>query len=667
MIRPAPSRLRTRSRAVPLEVWVTVFIALIVAGDTLRRSPWTRDPVPEELVAPPPPAGAAGADVLVLLPDVPPAESLAQVHFDQAWVSAVEQEVGAARIARAAQLTRADLDGAAWVIVPRTAASQFDPAQVQFLRNWVQDGGTALVEQPEGPWESVAGQVFGANRLRESRRITSYDGGPVRGALREALLEMPLLTTLAVYNPPTLARGRDYEVLAEVDGLPGAVALPIGRGRVVLVLFDAGRILTTMQQGSPREDLTVDTGELERPPVASDLVVTPGMRTARAPYADLLERNLLYLLDATRPVARLWSFPATHRGALLATHSEAAFGPRMLFMAEWERAHGQAATVFAVAGSLAPEPLARLERIGSEVQLQWAPAHHPAAPQRTWGIRTYRAIRRPMSLVEQRADLAHRLLPYPAPIANRTIDGAWTTHWTTHFAAVEAAGVTLDLTPGPYHPPPPTPTPPHHGDMLGAGLPFRPIAPNGDRYGVRVLPTLAVDGVPGYSASRVRDLLVQSSAGFHTAVVVDWRPDTMARRPSHDALEGWRQAFDLAASQGLWVATVAEFAEFVARRDASRVRSTFSAESRRLVIDAEIVGPAPGEEDPASVTPSIAFAARYEARPVSELLVNGVPRDPAALDMTGDRVLLLLPLPAGQHRVEVWWAPPTETVAPPAE
>lgn len=662
------TRRTRRRRGIGLEVTLTGVIALVALGWFVRERPIELAPPPIEVAVAQPPDGSTGADVLVVLPTVAEAHSFETLSRDQVWLNSVEREVGPVRVAGTGQLTRSVLDPCAWVVVPKRAASQLDPTQTQFIRNWVEDGGTVVLEQPEGPWRGLIGQSIGMARARETRRITSFDGALSRGEMRADVLEMPLRTTLVPYNPAALARGRDYQVLLEIDGQPGIVSLHIGRGRVVLLLFDFGLAATQMAQGRPNGDFTVATRPgVSRPTglaLTADLVADETLRTSHIPFVDLLERNILYLADVHRPVGRLWPYPGTTRGALVVGHSEAGYGEAGSYMPRWEHDAGFASTVFAVSGSLAPEALARLGRIDTDVQLQWVPSQHPAAPRRHWGLGNFRPIRRPMGLLEQLDRLNHDLIPYGPAVSTRSLDGVWTADYFEAFRMLEIAGIVLDSSYGPA-PAWLDPTEDQFGYVFATGRPFRPLDRNGNRFAVYELPVTIAAAAAGYSQQRLRALIVDSSEGYHTTLAADWRPDVMAIRPSFDAIQGWQAAFDLATSQELWVTTYREYAEFLVRRGASHIESSFSSEERRLTITARVVGPdAIDDEDPTAGTPAIAFPARYEGRPVDRLIVDNGAVPTSALSLTGDRVLHILPVEPGEHRVQVIYGSPVEAVPP---
>lgn len=655
---------------VGLEIGLTLLLALVALGWFVRTHPFQLSPVAEDLGVAQAATSATAADILVVLPTVSEALAFESLSFDQVWLNVVEREVGPVRVADATQLTRSVLDPCAWVIVPKRAASQLDPTQTQFIRTWVEDGGTVILEQPEGPWRSLIGQPIGMARARETRRITSFDGALSRGEMRADILEMPLRTTVAPYNPTGLARGRDYQVLLEVDGQPGVVSLHIGRGRVILLLFDFGQAAVSLVQGSPNPDFSIRARDnTSIPPglsLTADLVADDTLRTAHIPFVDLLERNLLYLADVHRPIGRLWAYPGTSRGALLVAHSEAWYGPGAAYMPEWEHAHQHTSTLFAVSRSLSPEALARLGRIGTDVQLQWIPPEHPAAPNRFWGLGRFKPVRRPMGILEQVDTLNDDLIPYGPITASRSMHGLWPTDYFEGFRMLDAAGVFLDSSYG-AGPARLDPTPGQAGYLFGTGRPFRPIDRNGNRFAVRELPITIDANTPGYSLQKVRSLIVDSSEGYHVTLAADWRPDVMAVRPSFDAIEAWQASFGLAESQELWVTSYAEYADFLSRREASHVESSFSREERRLTITAQLVGAQyDGDGEGETLTPSIAFPTRFEGRPVDRLIVDNQIVSPSTLALTGDRVLHLLALEPGEHRVQVFYATPVESLpAPP--
>lgn len=654
MLRPRSSSGRRR---LSLELILTLVVALVALGWYINAHPITLTIRSTDVADAPQPQGVRGADVAIILGRSESARSWERLNCDQAWLNTIEQEVGEFQLLDADSFAAADLQQAAWAVVPRESARRFSAEQITGIHSWVQNGGVLIVEQPEGPWSEVIGTRLDASRQRASRRITSFDAAISRGMARERILTMPLHTTVMPYQPQRLSRGRDYHVLMEIDGTPGIVAIPRGEGRVILVLFDFGRAAVAMQQGLPNGDLTLPSPDGVNTPngltVSSVGAINTDPRESLVPWFDLLERNLLYLADHHRPIARLWLFPNRYRGALMATHSEAGVGDLVRFMAEWEHANDAASTTFVTANSVKPDTLSSIRRRQSDIQFQWVPSRAPVVPMKSWGIRNVRPVQRPMTLVEQRDELNDRLIPYAPTVASRSLDGVWPTDYFEGFRQLEALGVQLDSSLGPT-PAFLAPESKDAGYIFGTGLPFRPLDARGVRFSLQEIPYQLSDGNPGYRANRVRQLIVESSDAFHTVVNVDWRADTMSRHPSFDALEGWRSAFELAASQGLWISKFEDYAEFLRYREEAAIRSSFV--DQRMLIQAHIPEVRRDEQGrPVDLVPSVSFPARFRSRPVEFVWVNGEPINVYELFLSGDRALHVLPLPPGEHRVEIYY------------
>lgn len=651
------ARRSSRRPRVSVELVLTLVALLVAAGWYIHDHPLTLTIRATNTAQAPPPQGVRGADVAVILGRSDAARSWDRLVCDQAWLNTIEQEVGEFQLIDADTFVAADLQDAAWAVLPREAARQFSTEQISSIHGWVQQGGVLILEQPDGPWGELIGTRLDGTRQRASRRITSFDAAISRGMARERILTMPLHTTVVPYAPQRLARGRDYHVLMEIDGTPGIVGIPRGEGRVILLLFDFGRAAVAMQQGLPNPDLSLPTPESVNTPsgltVSSVGAINTDARESMVPWFDLLERNILYLADHHRPIARIWLFPSRYRGALLASHSEAGIGDLVRFMAEWEHANDASSTSFVTANSVNPDTLASIRRRQSDIQFQWVPSRAPVVPMKSWGINRFRPIQRPMTLIEQQEELNDRLIPYPPTVASRSLDGVWPTDYFEAFQQLEAIGVQLDSSLGPT-PAFLAPESRDAGYIFGTGLPFRPIDARGVRFNLKEIPYQLTDGNPGYRSSRVRQLIIESSDAFHTAVNIDWRADTMSRHPSFDALEGWRNAFELAASQGLWIAKFEDYAQFLQYREQAAVRSSFV--DHRMLIQAHIPEvPRDEQGQYLDLLPSVSFPARFRSRPVEYVWVNGEPVNVYELFLSGDRAIHVLPLPPGEHRVEVYY------------
>lgn len=650
------AKQRKNEQSVTLEISLTIAALLVLFGWSMRSTPIMFAPPEEELKSGDPPEAGLGADVLVVLPTAARATTLDQLITDQAWLNAVEQEVGEVRTIHASQLSRSVMDPVAWMIIPKLAASQLDPTQTQFVRNWIEDGGVVILEQPTGPWQGITGINSMGGNLPNATRITSFDGAITHGESRADVAQTPLHTTLMPFNPSEFSQGVDYQILMEVENQPGIIERELGRGRVFVLLFDFGMAVTVGQQGLPDSSFNIHVAAESSLPDeithTTHLVADQRLRTSRIPYFDLLERNILYLADSHRPVARLWLYPRALRGALIVTHSEGGYGKASQFMPGWEHDNDVSSTLFVVPGSMSPEALARVGRVDGDLALEWLLPSHPQAPRRTWGVRRFRPFQRPMTLSEQFHSFNEDSHPYGPTVVSRSFNGLWSTSYFSVFRRLEAIGIQLDSS---YAPAPSwmTNNEEEYGYLWGTGLPFHPLDKYGNRFSIFELPVSIDDRSSGYTLEMVRRMLIDASDRYHTTVVGNWHPDTMGNHPSFDALEGWRQSFDWAESQDLWVTTMSEYARFLSARKDATIDSSFSREERRLSINVRF------DSDPA-IVPAIAFLARFEGRPIERIVVDGSNIEIAELPLTGDRVLNLLPMTVGQHHIEVFYATPSE-------
>ncbi|TVR02527.1 MAG: hypothetical protein EA398_07280 [Deltaproteobacteria bacterium] len=647
---------RSTFRELRVEILTSLVILLVLGGLQFRDRPVIRSPQPDAAARAPGPDHGTG-DVAIVLPSEAHANSLEQLTFDQAWLNAVESEIGTASTIPALALRGDRLQEHGWIIVPRKAGAELDASQIQALDQWTRRGGVLLLEQPEGPWGDLIGIHPAGTGLRTTRRFTAFDGAISRGDIREDILQMPLRTTLAPFQPPHLARGRDYRVLLEVDGLPGVVAIPRDDGLILLILFHHARAATVTRQGLPDNSFLLPARDADDVPLwtrARDSVADEALLQNHIPFVDLLERNLLYLADSHRPVGRIWQYPGQRRGALIATHSEGGIGARAEYLAEWERRNEVRASYFVRHGSLDHAALIRMGRRGADLHVELVPSVHPGAPQHRWQLGRFSPIRRPMNLQAQLDLLRDDLHPYGPPRASRVADSLRPVGYFDLWRFVQATGLHVDSTLGPA----PHPDEEAWGYLFGTGRPFRPIDQSGNRFQVLALPHQATDISAGYTLGRLRRLTVDAAEKYHATIVVDWRANTMIDRPDWDVIEGWRNIFSLAESQDLWVTTMSEYLDFLDMRRRSSASSSFDPASRTLTIRARTAGPERYDGDVAQISPSISFPVRHEGRPVDTVTLNGMEISSADLTMTGDRILFLLPVPPGDHEIRITWASP---------
>ncbi len=618
--------------------------------------------------------GVRGEVCLVLDMQPKVAASVEAWNLDAQWLNALEQEVGNATVIHARQLSRSAIETCVWLMVPARAGAAMDATQVQFVRGWMEDGGVAVVELPTPAWSESLGIEADLTAGKQAARMVRFDTPAPRGGARAEIVKAPFSGVVARFNPKERVVGRDLSMPWETDAGPAAAILTVGKGKAMVWLTDVTKYLAMMQQGRPDDAFRLPQARKEwskEVTLAHSAALSSDMLDNSIPYADLLERHLLYLLDLDRPIPRLWLYPGTQRGALIATHSEEGDPRRAGFFADWERQNGLRSTLFASADGLSPEELAKVGRAKGELQLEWVPRGLPNPPTRRWGLGQYAFFERPLNLQEQLERLSADALPYGPATATRTRFASWPSAALTGFDTLEGAGVTFDMSLGPA-PSWLTQNTAMQGYLFGTGYPFRPIGKDGVRYGLTELPTVVSDAAAGYSLPRLKAMMRSSSEGHHTIISADWTAVTMVNRPSFDALAGWRDAKKLAGELEMWVTTPTEWLAFAQRRSRVQLHSTFSRDQGRLVVEVQAPtepaqaspqGNAPAAEAAAPL-PAVAVPARYRGQPIRELLVNGQPQDLTQLPLSGDQALVLVPNTLGSLRLSVLYAQPVFEAAP---
>lgn len=669
--------LFSQRRRFGVELAVTVVAVLVMLAASVDAHRFRLAAPQERLAAPRGERSGARGEVCLVLDTQPKvAASVSAWNLDAQWLNSLEQEVGSATVIPARQLSRSAIETCVWLLVPARAGAAMDATQVQFVRGWMEDGGLAVVELPTAAWAESLGIEADLTAGKQAARMVRFDTPAPRGGSRAEIIKAPFSGVVARFNPKERVVGRDLWMPWETDAGPAAAILTVGKGKAMVWLTDVTKFLAMMQQGRPDDGFRLPQRRPEwgkETTLSAASVTSSDMLDNQIPYADLLERHLLYFLDLDRPIPRLWLYPGTLRGALIATHSEAGDPRRAGFFADWERQHGLRSTLFAAAEGLSPEELAKVGRAKGELQLEWVPRGLPRPPTKRWGVGTFAFLERPLSLQEQQARLSADALPYGPATATRTRLGSWPSAALAGFDILEGAEVAFDMSLGPA-PSWLTNNTAMQGYLFGTGYPFRPIGKDGVRYGLMELPTVVSDAAAGYSLPRLKAMMRASSEGHHTIISADWTAVTMVNRPSFDALAGWRDAKKLAGELEMWVTTPTEWLAFAERRSRVQLHSTFARDQGRLVVEVQAPtepaqaspqGNAPAAEAAAPL-PAVAVPARYRGQPIRELLVNGQPQDLTQLPLSGDQALVLVPNTLGSMRLSVLYAEPV-VEPPPAE
>ncbi|MFU8803567.1 MAG: hypothetical protein ACNA8W_07150, partial [Bradymonadaceae bacterium] len=426
-------------------------------------------------------------------------------NWSAAWINVIEQEIGPVTIATPTTLSQRTLEGARVIILTSSVADQIDDSLLRTLRQWVLDGNLLLSDQPKGALR----EAFSADGRAGSRRgqqITFARDLPDPFAVQ--LQAMPLSTS---YIGSTSAR-EGATTLMSIDGAPAIYAASIGKGTVITFDFDLGEQLVALQQGKPTQGFTVRPRSRpgESTPRTEDLILDDKLRGASIPYADLLERFLVWgVIARYAGTPGYWYFPDGAKGAVILLHEDSRLGDGGGWMLEHENEHKAFSTLLtSIDAGLTKEGAEAIHRRGGEIGLLWRLSNTPEEVREPVGVRGINPFLRPVDLEPQLDDL-RKTLPVGYVRTSRTVDGWWSTRWSDPFRELAHQGIRIDTSYAVAG---------TSGFAFGTGIPFQVFDDTGMPLGVRELPVIvpsnAIDG-PSLEA-----LLEQSSAGHHQVIAI---------------------------------------------------------------------------------------------------------------------------------------------------
>ena len=497
--------------------------------------------------------------------------------WSRAWESFLLQEVGGYTCCPLREFDLSQIARFRVVYLTTSAGEELSREAVSSLGSFVESGGTLVVE-------GSAARAFDpcGVRLRDERqifkRVTSIKRDAWPRELIECLLRMPLYTS----GYPVDSTETDVKGILEMEGVPAVLERRLGQGKIVILTFDFGALLTGLQQGLPaqgRKQLQKLFGTQTRVVEPEDLVLTASLLDNPIPWADLLERFLFRVITADAPAPRWWYFPGKYPGALISTHDDEAIGwdPRLQKMEEEERKLGVRGTLFVISDKRLHSrwggngALRRTARDGSEIALHWNRFEKPRLK-----IRSFKFGMHEFPLKDQLA-LLEKETGGPVRI-NRSHFLALGRSYGEHFERLAGHGILLDSTYGPNQG--------GRGYLFGSGYPYHGLTWEGKLSGVFELPFQTQEMWGGADLAFLKRLISESGEIYHQAVVMNFHPHyTITREKGR---EMWLESLRFAREKSQWIPTLGEFFKFFCERNESVIESHWS--DRRLTINTEAKG-----------------------------------------------------------------------------
>ena len=641
-------RERSFASRFKYDLLIVVVILLVAGGSWFNHHPFSFDNEDAERGGEFPPAMGAGETLLVVPGIERDAPEFEELDFSLAWYNSLIQEVGPTSLALAPKFGEDELNAASLIIITSRAMEEISEEQITSLLTYVERGGVLILELPDPRFSDLSGIPGKVLIGRSAKAVTDLNGSPLQGDFGQALMDLPIHTRLMRLDTVALDGVEQSDRLLEIDGVLAHYHRAYGGGHVYVLGFDFGMAVTALQQGVPDEGFASSLSEEDR---EDGLLATPSifvadtaMRRSRIPFADLLERHVLYAPLKHRPAARLWPYPASSAGALVFTHEERGFGDKALYMAEYEAEMGITSTYFLSPEAISNEGLDKLAAWGIDTGLSWHRAVDPI--YRSHGLGRFTPFQTALNLVEELDTLegwAGRRLR-----SGRVHDLVWDDHYFSTFRKMNEAGLHLDSSYGPHESG-------DYGYLFGTGLPFYPLDQSGLLIPVLEFPFLLSNnaGLGDSEDDHLRHLLGESRAGLHQLITLDIDADAMAVSPEPEILETWLRAIDMAQKERHWITNLLEFTAFTSGRRQAGLQSSFVRDERTLHISASLPALVSPTQDGSLPPYTLAFPTRFEGGRIASVSLNDEEQKLEGLVNTGDGVLTLLTVPAGEHRVVV--------------
>ncbi len=486
-----------------------------------------------------------------------PGHTFTQTDWSAAWLNPAEQEIGPHAVLDISQVKTTDLTPYRVVILTHSAlagAEADDDALVKQLEAYASLGGVLVLERPSAKVRDRF-SADGQGGERVPRKVTTAlgsDGKPVAG-----LDSMPLLTTYIGSGSPA----RDAETLLAFDDVPVIYRLSLGRGAAITIEFDVGRQLLATQQGVPEANFEVKNRHTSRTSSAlqpSDLVASETLLKGELPYADMLERYLVYhVIAGSAPLVTVWPFPRLNQGAVLLTHHQDGMTAEGAWMASAAQKEGNTSTYFLRADDNMEESARALAKLNASVQLTWCKPESSGRLEDFAGLGSFQPVARPRPLRAQ-VETLKKVFPRKSTIINRNRDLLWTDTYTGTFRQLAGVSIHADSTYGA--------TGNLSGYLFGTGMPFRPLDTNGLPFRLLEFPVI-VDGVQaGADPAFVQNLIKQSRDEHHQVITMRFDAHAFRLYPSTRVYDAWKGSMQAARAYDHWLGTLAEYDAFWAQR-----------------------------------------------------------------------------------------------------
>ncbi|MBQ9394643.1 MAG: hypothetical protein IJU23_03870 [Proteobacteria bacterium] len=574
------------------------------------------------------------AGILLVLPDQPEnAQNYQSMNFAFAWYNFLSQYAGPFSIILCRDVQSAAILQAQVIVVPQRSAELLSETQIQLIGQAVQKGATLVIEMPTPEWSALTA-IKRRNKVNSAiRHFTDAPNSPLTGAWRDHLLNSPLDTQVMRVDALESEVLPSDAMLLEMDGAIVHYRRAVGAGFVFVLAFNFGQAMTSIQQGRPGDEFEIHS---DQPPRPADLVLNEKLLSNTVPYADLLKMHILASVLYTSPMPVVWPFPDGGRSALILAHETGKLGDDAFEAANFEQSQNVSSTWLTTAGNVSRKTLERWKGAGFDigVSLLRPPAGRVYEP---YGPSFFQPVAVERNMTNQRLAVSKR--SGAAVSTCKMADSNWTHDYTMGFRRLAAAQCQIDMSYGPVDPE-------QYGYLFGSGYPFLPLERNGLPLPTYEFPSLVSDQaglntIPPHTALK---LLTESESTFHEPVVVTLQADKMLSKPTYASPETWLEVIHYARENHIWTTSAKAFMYHYTKRKEAQITHAFHPQTKVLDIRANMPS--------AKIAYTLALPRRTIHGTLHDIWVDKQPVDLTTIKSTGDGLLMLVPVPPGEHLVQ---------------
>lgn len=572
--------------------------------------------------------------ILLILPsENTHAQTYAEIDFSFGWYNLLSQVAGAFNIALTTGIQSSASLQVQLIVVPQKTAETLNETQIQLISQAVQRGANLIVEMPTPAWSSMTGIKRRTKVSSTIKHLTDAPNSPLSGVFRDQLLNTPLDTQVLRLDALDSETLPSDALLLELDGAIAHYRRQHGAGHVFVLAFNLGQAITSLQQGKPADQFQIETQEL---PKTSDLILNEKLGRSTVPYADLLKTHVMLSALHVSPMPLLWPFPDARRSALIIVHDTGRLEAQAFRMAEYEQSQEIQSTWLSRAGVVSSTALRQWYQAGFDMGVSIL-RPHAGKIYEPYGPPFFQPIAVERNMVNQKQTIARQI---GANVSTcKMASSAWTRDYTLAFRKLAAAQCQIDLSYAPTEPE-------QAGYLFGSGFPFLPIERNGMPLPLYEFPTAMNDesGLETLPAKFSLKHVQEAENLYHQPVVVQFNADTMFTQPSYLIYETWLKLIQQARESQIWTTSAKNFMHYYTLRKQARLVHAFHPQTKVLDIKAEF------PEAPFQYT--VALPKRTQAGTLHDLWIDKAAVDVQSLKVSGDGLLILIPVSSGHHLVQ---------------